>query len=147
MKIYLGYDHAGQALKDMVYEVANEMQVDIEDLGSHGDLQDDYPDFAVDVAEKVAKDPATKGVLICGAGAGMAIAANKVPGVRAAFANNVEIARLIRAHNDANILTLGGRMTDGGTAKAIIKTFLTTDFEGGRHERRVNKISALEQKV
>ena len=144
MKIYLGYDHAGKELEKVVKEVAAELDIAVEDLGSSGDLTDDYPDFAKQVAEKVALGPLAKGVLICGTGAGMAISANKIHGVRAAFAYNIETARLIRAHNDANILTLGARIMDVDSVKAVIKTFLTTSFEGGRHERRVNKISALE---
>lgn len=147
MKIYLGYDHAGNHFRDLVKGVAEEMHMELEDLGSHGDMNDDYPDFAKLVGDKVKMDPTARGILVCGIGAGMAIAANKISGIRAAFANNVELARLIRAHNDANVLTLGSRIMDEETTKAVIKTFLTTDFEGGRHERRVNKISALENRV
>lgn len=145
MKIYLGYDHAGKTLEPVVKAIASELAFELEDLGSQGDLTDDYPDFARVVAEKVAQDPLSVGILICGTGAGMAMAANKIHGIRAAVAYNPEVARLIRVDNNANVLALGGRILDVETAKAIIKIFLSTPFEGGRHERRVNKISALEQ--
>lgn len=145
MKVYLAYDHAGTPLRATVKSVAEELQIPVEDFGSQGDATDDYPDFAKVVAENVVKDPSSVGILICGAGAGMAIAANKIKGIRAAFANTTEIARLIRADNDANVLTMGGRIMDIETARHVVKTFLTTPFARGRHERRVNKISALEQ--
>ncbi len=144
MKIYLAYDHAGTPLREAVKAVAAELDIAVEDFGSQGDITDDYPDFAKVVAEKVVEDPSALGVLICGTGAGMAIAANKIKGIRAAFANNVEVARLIRADNDANVLTMGGRIMDEETAKSVVKAFLTTPFSAGRHERRVNKIAALE---
>ncbi len=147
MKIYLGYDHAGQSLKEPILQVLKELGHEVKDLGSKGDDNDDYPDFAQKVAEKVQKDPASRGVLMCGTGVGMAMVANKFHGIRAAFADSVELARLGRAHNDANVLTMAGRMTNDEIAKSIVKTFLETSFEGGRHERRVNKITALENKL
>lgn len=147
MHIYLGYDHAGKALKESVIQSIRALDGTVVDLGSEGDMQDDYPDFALAVAQKVAEDPSAKGVLICGTGAGMAIAANKVSGIRAATAQTEEVAKLIRADNDANILTLAGRITSPEQAKMITTTFLTTPFAGGRHQRRVNKITAIEQHI
>lgn len=147
MHIYLGYDHAGRALKESVVQAIEALDGTVVDLGSAGDMQDDYPDFALAVAQKVAEDPSAKGVLICGTGAGMAIAANKVSGIRAAAAETEELARLIRADNDANILTLAGRITPPELAQKITTTFLTTPFDGGRHQRRVNKITAIEQHI
>jgi len=147
MKVYVGYDHAGQSLKEPVLAVLAELGHEAKDFGSKGDNNDDYPDFAQKVAEKVQKDPASRGILMCGTGVGMAMVANKFHGIRAAFADSVELARLGRAHNDANILTMAGRMTNEEVAKNIVKTFLETLFEGGRHERRVNKITALENKL
>lgn len=147
MHIYLGYDHAGKILKDSVIQSVEALDGTVTDLGSGGDIHDDYPDFALIVAQKVAEDPSAKGILICGTGAGMAIAANKVSGIRAATAVTEEIARLIRADNDANILALAGRLTAPELAQKITTTFLTTDFEGGRHQRRVNKITAIEQHI
>lgn len=144
MKVYLGYDHAGKALQETVKSVVAELQLPLEDFGSQGDAQDDYPDFAKVVAQKVAEDPSSVGILICGIGSGMAVAANKIKGIRAALATNVEIARLMRSDLDANVLAMGGRIMDTETARAVVKVFLTTPFSGGRHERRVNKISALE---
>ena len=104
----------------------------------------DYPDFARPVAEAVASGKADRGILICGSGVGMTITANKVRGVRAAPASTAEGARLAREHNDANVLTLGARVLTEDAALAIVETFLTTDFEGGRHQRRLDKIAALE---
>lgn len=147
MRIYLGYDHAGQSLQKPVLEVLKELGHEVKDIGSRGDINDDYPDFAQKVAEKVQKDPASLGILMCGTGVGMAMVANKFRGIRAVFADSVELARLGRAHNDANILTMAGRMTNDEIAKAIVKIFLETPFEGGRHERRVNKITSLENKL
>lgn len=145
MHIYLGYDHAGRSLQEVVIKVVEALGGSVTDLGSQGDLNDDYPDFAFAIAEKVVQDPSSKGILICGTGAGMAMAANKVPGIRAAAAESVVIAKMIRAHNDANILALAGRSTAPELAQLIVKTFLTTNFDGGRHQRRVNKITAFEQ--
>jgi ribose 5-phosphate isomerase B len=147
MHIYLGYDHAGKVLKESVMQSIDALGATVVDLGSTGDMHDDYPDFALVVAEKVSEDPSAKGILICGTGAGMAIAANKVSGIRAATADTEETARLIRAHNDANILALAGRIIAPELAQKIITTFLTTDFAGGRHQRRVNKIIAIEQHI
>lgn len=146
MKIYLGYDHAGQSLKEPVLQILKDLGHEVKDVGSKGDINDDYPDFAEKVSEKVQKDSASRGILMCGTGVGMAMVANKFHGIRAAFADSVELARLGRAHNDANVLTMAGRMTNDEVAKSIVKTFLETPFDGGRHERRVNKITALENK-
>ncbi len=145
MHIYLGYDHAGRSLREAVIMAVEALGGTITDLGSEGDMNDDYPDFAFAVAKKVAEDPSAKGILVCGAGAGMAIAANKIPGIRAATADTELAAQMIRSDNDANILALAGRILSAELAQKVVTTFLSTPFEGGRHQRRVGKIMALEQ--
>jgi ribose 5-phosphate isomerase B len=119
--------------------------VPCQDFGTQGDESVDYPDFAEIVARSVARGEFDRGILICGTGIGMAIAANKVPGVRAAPVTDLESARLSREHNDANVLALGARILPRDRALAIVRVFLETPFEGGRHERRIRKITALEQ--
>ncbi len=119
----------------------------VEDLGVFSEARADYPDQARAVAEQVAAHPGSRGLLVCGSGTGMAIAANKIAGIRAAVACDEEVARLSRAHNDANILCLGARTTAPETAARALKIFLATAFEGGRHADRVAKIGALERKI
>ena len=144
MHIYLGYDHAGRPLRDVVIAAVEALGGTITDLGSEGDIHDDYPDFAFAVAKKVAEDPSAKGILMCGTGAGMAIAANKIAGIRAATADTEQVAQMIRSDNDANILALAGRILSAELAQKVVTMFLNTPFEGGRHQRRVSKIMALE---
>ena len=144
MRIALGADHAGVTLKDDLARLLTAGGVAFTDFGTHGSESVDYPDFAVEVAHAVASGAYDRGLLVCGSGIGMAIAANKVPGIRAAAATEVESARLGRSHNDANILALGARLTPLALAREIVTTFLDTPFEGGRHQRRVDKLSALD---
>lgn len=144
MRIALGADHAGVTLKDDLARLLTERCVTFTDFGTHGGESVDYPDFAVAVAHAVASGAYDRGLLVCGSGVGMAIAANKVPGIRAAGVTEAESARLSRSHNDANILALGARLTPTNLAREIVTTFLDTPFEGGRHQRRIDKLSALD---
>lgn len=145
MRVYLGSDHAGFELKEQVREVLGDLGHDVVDIGPYTDESVDYPDYAERVGRAVASGEAPFGVLICGTGLGMAIAANKVPGVRAVQASDPEMARMARLHNDANILTLPGRYIDKEQAAEVLSVFLSTAFEGGRHQRRVDKIGRIEQ--
>jgi len=144
MKVALGADHAGFALKDALKRTLDALGVEHHDFGTSSGESVDYPDFARAVAEGVATGRFDRGILVCGTGVGMAIAANKVPGIRAAVVSDEETARLSREHNDANVLTLGARVMSPDRAHAIVGTFLGTPFEGGRHGRRVDKIHRLE---
>jgi ribose 5-phosphate isomerase B len=144
-KVLIASDHAGFPGKEAIKTTLQQMGVSYEDLGTDAEDSVDYPDYAERVAKAVARGEADQGILVCGSGIGMEIAANKVPGIRAALAWNEETARLSRSHNDANILTVGGRTTPAETIEKIVRTFLTTDFEGGRHARRVEKIAKLEK--
>lgn len=145
MRIYLGSDHAGFELKEQVREVLEGFGHEVVDVGTASEDSVDYPDYAEIVARAVAAGKAPFGVLICGTGLGMEIAANKVPGIRAVQASDPEMARMARLHNDANILTLPGRYIDRDRAAEVLSTFLETPFEGGRHQRRVDKIGRIEQ--
>jgi len=145
MQVALGADHAGFRLKENVKRLLAELQVPYVDFGTTSEESVDYPDIAGQVARAVSSAAFDRGILVCGTGIGMAMAANKVHGIRAAPATDVEAARLSREHNDANILALGGRTTPVPQALAIVRTFLDTPFAGGRHQRRVDKIAALEQ--
>lgn len=145
-KIMIASDHAGFPGKEAIKETLDQLGVTYEDLGTHSQDTVDYPDYAIEVASAVADGKADLGILICGSGIGMEIAANKVPGIRAALAWNQETARLSRSHNDANILAVGYRTTPPETIRQIVHTFLTTEFEGGRHQQRVEKITSLEKK-
>src|SRR5262245_13488052 len=144
-KVLIASDHAGFEGKEAVKKTLDEMGVEYEDLGTNSPDSVDYPDYAERVAKGVASGEAERGILVCGSGIGMEIAANKVPGVRAALAWNEETAKLARQHNDANIVAVGERTTPQETIDRIVRAFLTTDFEGGRHERRIEKIAKLEE--
>ena len=144
MKIALGSDHAGRDLKVHLADHLGRGGHEIRDLGADSDASVDYPDFARSVAEAVASGEAEKGILVCGTGIGMAISANKVPGIRAAVATDEFMARMAREHNDANVLCLGARVVGVGLAESIVERFLSSQFEGGRHERRLAKIRQLE---
>lgn len=144
MKVALGADHAGFALKDALKPRLDALGIEHHDFGTSSTDSVDYPDFAQAVAEGVASGRFDRGILVCGSGIGMAIAANKVAGIRAAVVGDEDAARLCREHNDANVLTLGARLTSPDRARAIVDTFLLTAFEGGRHARRVEKIHQLE---
>lgn len=146
MRIAIGADHAGVALKEQVKQVLTDRGVAFDDLGTLTTDSVDYPDFAEAVARKVASGEYDRGILTCGSGIGMAIAANKIPGIRAASISDEEGARLSREHNDINVLSLGERTGNADTARRIVEIFLDTPFAGGRHQRRVGKINALDHK-
>lgn len=140
MRVLFGCDHAGYDLKKLLMELAQERGWEVEDVGVHGGGTADYPDFAHTVAERVSTNDGTRGVLVCGTGIGMAMAANRHPGVRAALCHDAFTAEMARRHNDANVLCLGGRVTGAGVALQILDLFLSTPFDGGRHASRVAKI-------
>lgn len=144
MRIAVAADHAGYGLKEAVVRRLRAEGYDVTDFGTDSPESVDYPDFAGKVAEAVAAGRVDRGILVCYTGIGMSIAANKVRGVRAAVAFNTDAVRLTRAHNDANILTMGAHYTDEAAASEYVTVFLNTPFDGGRHARRVGKISALE---
>lgn len=144
MKIAIGADHAGYQLKQSLCEYLKAKGHEVEDFGTHSDASCDYPDFGLAVARRLAAGQAERGILVCSTGVGMSIAANKVHGVRAALGTTAEEVFLVRSHNDANVLTLGARYLDQQAAENLVHTFLTTDFEGGRHSRRVGKMMAAE---
>jgi len=141
MKIAIGGDHAGFEYKSRVIEILKDQKIEIKDFGPFSDSSVDYPDFAHPLSEAVGKGEFDLGILICGSGNGVAIAANKHQKIRAALCWNEELASLARKHNDANVLCLAARFTEFNEAVLIVKTFLITEFEGGRHSTRVNKIS------
>lgn len=144
MVISIGCDHAGVGLKALIAEELKGLGHEVVDRGTHTTDSIDYPDYAAAVAADVAGDSATLGVLICGTGQGMAMAANKVKGIRAAVCADTFSAAATRGHNNANILCIGERVVGAGLALELVRTFVSTEFEGGRHQRRVNKIIALE---
>lgn len=139
-----GSDHAGLALRAEAVKVAQASGFEVHDVGPFSGESVDYPDYARQVAEAVVQGRAKLGVLVCGTGIGMSIAANKVPGVRAAHCTTEFEARLARAHNDANVLCIGERVIGLGLGGAVVKAFLETPFEGGRHARRVEKLKAMD---
>lgn len=145
MRIAIASDHAGFALKEALREKLAAEGHEVNDFGTRSTESTDYPDYATLVAHEVADGRADRGVLVCSTGIGMSIAANKIEGVRAALVTNPEAALLTRQHNDANVITLAARYTPEGDAGAFVDTFLNTDFEGGRHARRVAKIRQLEE--
>jgi ribose 5-phosphate isomerase B len=147
MRIAVGADHAGLELKEVVKQALDELRTPYKDFGTHSEDSVDYPDYAARVAQAVADGEFDRGILVCGTGIGMAMAANKIDGIRAAPIVDLESARLSREHNDANVLTLGARVTQPERALDIVRLFLKTNFEGGRHGRRVQKIAALEQQA
>lgn len=145
--IALGADHAGFSLKEDLKAWLAARGHRILDFGTDSPAAVDYPDYALLVGEAVTTGAAARGVLVCGTGIGMAIAANKVAGVRAAACADTHAARLSREHNDTNVLALGGRLTSQPAAIEILQTWLATDFGGGRHARRVEKLTALERAI
>jgi ribose 5-phosphate isomerase B len=145
MKIYAGSDHAGFTLKQTLVETAEELGHEVEDLGPPTADRVDYPDFGAKVGRAVAADPGSRGLLVCGSGIGIMMAANKVPGIRAATLWDEESAKLSRLHNDANVFSVGERLVPAERAKAMLTVWLSTEFEGGRHQGRVAKIHAIEQ--
>ena len=144
MRVAIGADHAGFLLKERLRIRLEQEGHQVLDEGTHSTESCDYPDFAAPVADDVVAGRADRGILVCGTGVGMSIAANKVDGIRAALGTVPEEVRLARAHNDANILTLGARFIEEPAADALVDVFLDTAFDGGRHAQRVAKIAALE---
>lgn len=144
MKIALGSDHGGFQLKDEIKKLLVATGIDYHDFGTNSEESVDYPDFARPVAEGVSKGDFDRGILICGTGIGMSIAANKVTGIRAALCHDCFSAKATREHNDSNVLCLGERVIGRGLALEIVKIWLDTEFAGDRHQRRIDKITALE---
>jgi len=144
MKIAIGSDHAGFRLKEELKGFINSLGIEVKDFGCYSEDSVDYPDIARLVSLSVANGECDKGVLICGTGVGMSIAANKIKGIRAAIGNELLSVRLSREHNDANILTLGARIIGSEVAKEAVKIFIETPFLGGRHQKRVDKIREME---
>jgi ribose 5-phosphate isomerase B len=145
MKIAVGNDHRGVSVKQRVVGLLKELGHDVLDVGANGPAGVDYPDYAIPVAQRVSTGHVDRGVLICATGHGMCIAANKVPGIRAANLRDVIDAELSRRHNDANIMCLSADLIGEEQIEKMVRTWLTTDFEGGRHARRVEKIAAYEK--
>jgi ribose 5-phosphate isomerase B len=145
MKIAIGADHAGVALKDQVRDALLRAGHQVIDAGTNSAESTDYPDYAGVVARDVVSGAAERGILVCSTGVGMSIAANKVHGIRAAIAFHPDEVRLTRAHNDANVITIGARYTAPEAAHEMVRLFLETPFEGGRHARRIGKIELLER--
>ena len=145
MRIALGADHAGYELKNLVREYLTARGVTITDEGTNDGASVDYPDFARKVADDVVACRVDSGILVCGTGIGMAMAANKVHGIRAAAADNEFEAQMAREHNDANVLTMGARVIDAAMAEKIVEVWLKTQFAGGRHQKRVDKIMEIER--
>lgn len=148
MKIALGSDHGGYQLKENLKKYLKELNVEYKDFGCNSEKSVDYPDIGFKIAIEVKNRNYNKGILICGTGIGMSIVANKIKGIRASLCHDVFSARYAREHNDANILTLGGRVIDSGLAKEIVKVWLNTDFSGEeKHLKRLNKIKQEEDKI
>ncbi|ASF40896.1 ribose 5-phosphate isomerase B [Halobacillus halophilus] len=146
MKIILASDHGGVNLRQEVADVLTELQIDFEDIGCDCEGSVDYPDYGIPAAERVADGEFDKAILICGTGIGMSISANKVKGVRAALVHDIFTAKVTREHNDSNVLCMGERVIGPGLAKEIAKTWVKTEFEGGRHQNRITKIAEYENK-
>ena len=144
-RIAIGSDHAGFSLKESIRKYLEEAGYLVDDQGTGSENSVDYPDFGKAVAQRVASKHADLGIAVCGSGIGISIAANKVPGIRAALAHDVITAQLAREHNDANVLALGARIVTPAAALEMVQTFLNTPFAGGRHQRRLDKITQLER--
>jgi ribose 5-phosphate isomerase B len=142
-RIAIASDHAGFSLKEILRGELAAQDYDVDDLGTYAEDSVDYPDFAEAVAMAIKNGAAERGVLVCGTGIGIAIAANRFPWVRAGVCHDATSARLTRAHNDANVIAMGARLIGSETAKDCLKVFLETPYEGGRHARRVDKLSSL----
>jgi ribose 5-phosphate isomerase B len=147
MKIAIGCDHAGVTMKNEITPILDGLNIEWEDFGTKDEESVDYPDFGEKVSSAVSEGRVDRGILICGTGIGMSIVANKFPGIRAALCHEDYSAKMSRLHNDANMLVLPGRVIDIATAKGIINAWFTTDFEGGRHQKRLDKITAIEGKL
>ncbi|EGQ26659.1 ribose 5-phosphate isomerase B [Mammaliicoccus sciuri] len=145
MKVAISSDHGGNQLRNEITNLLTELDIEFVDYGPDSGASVDYPDYAVPVANDVAAGKADRGILICGTGIGMSIAANKVKGIRCALVHDVFSAKATREHNDSNILAMGERVIGPGLAREIVSTWLGTEFEGGRHERRIDKMMDLEK--
>ena len=145
-KVAIGCDHGGIVLKDAVVTVLTDLGAEIVDFGTMTDQSVDYPEFGLKVAEAVAEGKCDCGVVMCGTGIGISISANKVPGVRCALVTNEFMATATKNHNNSNVLALGGRVTTPEDAKALVKAWYTAEYEGGRHQRRLDMITAIEKK-
>ncbi len=146
MKVIITGDHAGMTLRNEVKNVLEELGFEYEDTGADCKSSVDYPDYALPAAKRVASGEFDRGIFICGTGIGMSISANKVDGIRCALTHDVYTAKATRQHNNSNILAMGERVIGPGLAHEIVKTWLTTEYEGGRHERRVEKMMQAEKK-
>lgn len=144
MLVAIGSDHGGFRLKEEIKELLAEENITFKDFGTYTAESVDYPDIAKQVGEAIVSGECTKGILICGTGIGIGIAANKIKGIRAALCHDVFSAKMTREHNDSNVLTMGERVIGPGLARMIVSTWLSTEFIGGRHAKRVEKISQLE---
>lgn len=147
MVVAIGCDHAGVELKEELKAHLKDMTVEVRDFGTVGPLSVDYPDFGELVSVAVSKGEADRGILICGTGIGMSIVANKFPGIRAALCSEPFSAKMSRLHNDSNILVIGGRVTGSALAVEITRVWMETPFEGGRHQKRLDKIASVEEKI
>ena len=146
MKITIGSDHAATELKEEVKKVLAEFDTEINDVGTFGTERVDYPDIAEKVCAEVTSGKSERGIVLCGTGIGISIAANKINGIRCALCGDVYSAKMSREHNNANVLAMGGRVIGFGLAGEIVRAWMTTEFAGGRHAKRVDKITALENK-
>ncbi|MFJ7977763.1 ribose 5-phosphate isomerase B [Peribacillus sp. JNUCC 23] len=146
MKVAITSDHGGMVIREEIKKLMDELDIPYDDFGCECQTSVDYPDYALPVAEKVANGEYDKGILICGTGIGMSIAANKVKGIRCALVHDVYSAKLTRQHNDSNMLAMGERVVGPGLAREIAKAWLVEEFEGGRHANRIGKISEYEDK-
>jgi ribose 5-phosphate isomerase B len=147
MTIAIGCDHAGVELKKELLSLLHNLEIQFIDYGTDGPDSVDYPDFGEKVSEAVSAGKVDRGILICGTGIGMSIVANKFPGVRASLCNDLFTSKMSRLHNDANILVIGGRVVGKDLAKEIVKTWVSTPFEGNRHSRRLDKIIKIEERL
>jgi ribose 5-phosphate isomerase B len=147
MNLLIGSDHAGFDLKADLREYLRELNISFADAGVNSPEPADYPDIAAAVAGKISSGEADRGILICGSGIGMCVVANRFPGVRGALCRDVYTAKMSREHNDSNLLILAGRLTDREPARQILKVWLETPFEGGRHQRRLDKLKEIEKKM
>lgn len=145
MKVAIGCDHGGIVLKNACIRALTDLGFSYVDMGTYDDKSVDYPDYALKVALAVRDGEADKGILLCGTGIGISIAANKVKGIRCAHITDIFCAQMAAEHNNANIIAMGGRITSEEDAYQMVKKFFTTEFAGGRHANRVNKITAIEQ--
>ncbi len=142
--IFLGCDHAGFALKQNLVKLLQSLSLTVKDLGCNcEEISVNYPDYAYQVVQAILTNPGGRGILICGTGLGMSIAANRFPGIRAALCQELYTARMSRLHNDANLLVMGGRIVGPGLAQEIVNVWLSTPFEGGRHQERLNQLETL----